>query len=301
MTSLRIAHLSDLHLPLGERAPRLRDLCSKRLLSWLSWRRSRRFLHRPEVLARLMVDVAAARPDHLVVTGDLTNLSLPDEFARARDWLAGQGGGETVTVAPGNHDALVRLDPAAGPALWNDWMAGGGFPFVKRVGPAALVGVSSAVPTAPFLARGAVGASQRRALGETLSTLKAEGLFRIVLIHHPVTEGAVSWRKALADRSALRAVIAASGAELVLHGHAHLSSTETVPGPDGLVPVIGAASASADPAAHGPAAGWRVIDLAAGNDAWRLVVSTRTLERDGGFSVVEDLDLLIPRGGEVGL
>src|SRR5215217_3358541 len=107
LPGLSFAHLSDLHLPVAERPPRLRDLLSKRLFSYLSWRRSRRRIHRPEVLARLMQDVRAAGPEHLIVTGDLVNLALPDEFERAREWLQGQGDGTRVTVAPGNHDALV--------------------------------------------------------------------------------------------------------------------------------------------------------------------------------------------------
>ena len=297
--SFSIAHVSDLHLPLADRPPRLRELMSKRLFSWLSWRRSRRFIHRPEILARLMADVTANGADHLAVTGDLTNLALPEEFDGARDWLAAQGGPGRVSVVPGNHDALVPLPWTDGLGRWSDWMGeptgATQFPTVKRLAPVALVGVSSAVPTAPLLAGGAVGPDQLRDLVAILKSLAAEGLFRIVLIHHPLTDGAVSRRKALTDRAALRDAIRTAGAELVLHGHAHQASTEAIPGPDGPIPVIGAPSASADPAAHGAPAGWRRIEVIPSNDAWRLVVSTRTMQPDGSFVAADDLDATIRR------
>lgn len=301
MAGYSIAHVSDLHLPLAERPPRMRDLLSKRLLSWLSWRRSRRFIHRPEILARLMADVAGDGADHLAVTGDLTNLALPEEFDGARDWLAAQGGPGRVTAIPGNHDALVPVSWDQGLARWSEWMGEptgpARFPTVKRLGPIALVGVSSAVPTAPFLASGTVGAAQLRALDTLLRALAVEGLFRIVLVHHPVTDGAVSRRKALGDRAALRETIRAAGAELVLHGHSHQSSTTSIAGPEGPIPVIGAPSASADPNGHGAPAGWRRIEVIPSNEAWRVVVSTRTMQPDGSFLTADDLDTSAPRPG----
>jgi 3',5'-cyclic AMP phosphodiesterase CpdA len=287
LPELSFAHLSDLHLPLAEKPPRLRDLLSKRLFSYLSWRRSRRRIHRPEVLARIMADVGASGPNHLLVTGDLTNLALPDEFARARAWLAEHGGGERLTIVPGNHDALVGVPASEGLGCWRAWMAEaaeeGDFPFVKRVGEAALVGVSTAVPTPPFLASGRVGDTQLFRLARLLATLGAEGVFRIVLIHHPVTDGAVSARKALEDRAALRQVLAEYGAELVLHGHSHHASLEDIPGPHGPIPVVGAPSASAAPGQSSESAGWRLIRLESGNDDWAVSVTCRRLQGDGAI------------------
>lgn len=288
MSELSLAHLSDLHLPLAEARPRWRDLMSKRLFSYLSWRKSRRRIHRPEVLARLMEDVRVQSIDHLVVTGDLTNLALPDEFERARDWLARQGDAETVTVAPGNHDALVRVGWREGLGRWADWMGGASdpeaaFPFVKRVGEAALIGISTAQPTPPFMASGEVGDRQLFRLARTLATLGAEDAFRIVLIHHPITDGAVSARKALEDRAALRLVLAEYGAELVLHGHSHHATTFEVLGPTGPIPVIGAPSASAAPGESSESAGWRHIRICPSNDAWDVTVTTRSMDGDWNF------------------
>ena len=49
---------------------------NKRLLGWLSWWSERRHIHRPELLRALFEDLKSQKPDHVAVTGDLTNISL---------------------------------------------------------------------------------------------------------------------------------------------------------------------------------------------------------------------------------
>ena len=305
MHRFSIAHLSDLHLPAPSRRPPLRALLSKRFFSWLSWRKSRRFIHRPQILARVMEDVAASGADHLMVSGDLTNLALPEEFEQARDWLAAQGGPERVTAVPGNHDALVPVDWRQGLGLWSRWMGDvegeGGFPFVRRIGGVAVVGVSTAVPTAPFMATGRVGEAQLSRLETVLDELRREGLFRIVMIHHPITEGAVVARKALTDRAALREVLRRAGAELVLHGHSHHAALEHTPGPDGPIPVVAAPSASCDASVKGPPGGWSQIDVTASNETWRVSIALKTLAGESeGFTVAEHQVIEIPRSPAAG-
>jgi 3',5'-cyclic AMP phosphodiesterase CpdA len=291
VTELSLALISDLHLPVAA-PPRLGQLLSKRGLSWLSWVKKRSKLHRPEVLSALMADLAAAAPDHLLICGDLTNLALPGEFADARAWLKRAGRIDTVTVVPGNHDALVPVPWVEGMGRWADWMSpdpGANtpqepFPFVRVRGPAALVGLSTAVPTAPGLATGHLGEAQLDRLRATLLALKARGLFRIVALHHPITPGAVSKRKQLTDQAALRAVLAETGAELVVHGHAHEASLHSVPGPDGAIPVIGVGSASQiHGAGHNQPAGWRLFRISSTDKGWRCAVETRRLTAAGGF------------------
>ncbi len=120
-----------------------------------------------------------------------------------------------------------------------------------------MIGLSSAVPTAPGLATGEIGETQLKAPRAELLRLGDQGRFRIVILHHPITEGAISLRKALTDRAAVRALLAEVGCELVLHGHSHHASMETVQGPGGLIAALGAPSASSDPRAKGEPAGWR--------------------------------------------
>lgn len=244
-----LAHLSDLHTtPL--RALDLPRLLNKRLLGWLSWGVRRRHYHRPEVLEALIADLAAVAPDAVAITGDLTNVALPHEFPAARAWLERIGPPDRVFAVPGNHDAYVPIPRADSWDHWAEYLAGdasppdGDFPTVRVRGPLGLVGVNSAIPTSPLRATGRVGAAQLERLEKILGELGSRGLFRVVLLHHPVVEGTVSHRRRLLDEAATRDVLRRAGAELVLHGHAHRTCFGEIDGPAGPVPVVGVRSAS---------------------------------------------------------
>lgn len=301
---MRFAHFSDPHLPLPPGLPRpLRLLAGKRLLGYLSWLRNRRFRHDPLVLRALTEDVAAHAPDHWLITGDLVNLALPVEFAAARRWLEGLGPADAITVIPGNHDALVPVPAAVGLEQWRPWMAGDAaeetaaeFPFVRVRGPVAFVGLSSAEPTPPFLATGRLGEVQVARLAEALAHLGGRGLFRVVAVHHPAEDGTVGRRKALRDAKALRKAIAESGAELVLHGHAHRAHLGHVPGPRGPVPVSGVPSASAGRNRHGRHARWHLHTVERSVDGWMLHTTVRGLTPDGCFATEGQWHTRLPTG-----
>ena len=290
--AFRFAHFSDPHLPLLPGWPdRLRALAGKRLLGFLSWRRKRHKVHRPEVLAALLADVAAHAPDHVVVTGDLINIALPDEFERAREWLEQLGAPGRVSLVPGNHDATVKVPWDTGLGQWRPWMAGDGseaesevdFPFVRVRGPVAFVGLSTAVPSPPLLAVGTVGAAQVARLEEILRALDRRGLCRVVLMHHPPLRVGRSERKALTDRRRVQGALARAGAELVLHGHHHREHVAYLPGPDGsTIPVIGVPSASAAPVGRAQAARWIQFTLESPAEGrWRLGALVRGYDAAG--------------------
>lgn len=285
MPHFRLAHVSDPHLPPPDVPLGWRDVASKRLLSRIAWRRKRR-RHRAEVLAALVADVRAQAPDHVALTGDLTNFATAEEFAAARTWLESIGPAEAVTVSPGNHDALVRSRGDDPFAAWRDWLgddAAQAFPKVRVRGDVALINLCSAVPTALHLAQGRLGEAQIARLAEVLREEGEAGRFRLVLVHHPIAQGAVSGRKALTDAAALRAVLAREGAELVLHGHAHEALVTRVAGPAGAIPVLGVPSASAAADGHGEAARWHGLEIARAGDAFEIGVTARGLTPEGGF------------------
>ncbi len=250
-----LAHLSDLHVT-RPRPARAAELFNKRLLGFLSWRQRRRHVHRPEVLEALLADLALQSSDHVAITGDLTHIGLPAEIHEARGWLARIGPPERVTLIPGNHDAYAASAPERSwETQWPAYIAGDDgaalrelrvpdhFPTLRRRGPVALVGLCSAVPTAPLLATGVAGREQLARLEPLLARLGREGLCRVVLIHHRPTAGEVR-RRALRDAQALREVLARAGAELVLHGHSHRSVFSQVAAERGSIPVVGVRSAS---------------------------------------------------------
>jgi 3',5'-cyclic AMP phosphodiesterase CpdA len=118
------------------------------------------------------------------------------------------------------------------------------FPFARRLGPLGLVGVSSAEPTGPIFATGRLGDRQLGRLEQVLEKLGGEGRFRVLVIHHPPIPSGQSRRRQLDDAPALRAILARTGAELVLHGHTHKTKVGEVAGPRAPIPVVGVPSSS---------------------------------------------------------
>jgi 3',5'-cyclic AMP phosphodiesterase CpdA len=246
---IRLAHLSDLHAT-SVRLLRLADFAGKRFLGWLSWRARRGKTHCPEVLEALLHDLSAMAVDQIVVTGDLTNVACEHEFQQAQAWLERLGPPERVSIVPGNHDAYVEIPRSRSWDRWSAYLASdegaapAGFPTLRVRGSLALVGVCSARPSAPLMATGRLGAEQLERLDKLLAGLAESPLCRVVLIHHPIIDGAASRRRALTDAAALRGVLARSGADLVLHGHGHRTMFGEIPGPHGPIPVVGVRSAS---------------------------------------------------------
>ncbi len=250
--SFTLAHLSDVHLsPVTGFSPRHWN--AKRALGFLNWQWARRPVHVRSVADRLVADAVALRADHIAITGDLINLGLPAEYEAALHWLESVGPPERVTVIPGNHDIYTRLHGHGGVTRWAAYMGSEeqslAFPFVRRVGPLALIGLNSAVETPPFVAAGRLGAHQIEVAGELLDQLKSEGAIRVVLIHHPPLPGLANARRGLRDAAHFARMLEVHGAELVLYGHNHrekLNWHGAVLKGDGVpVPVIGVPSASA--------------------------------------------------------
>src|SRR5262245_56142860 len=118
-----LAHLSDPHLS-GWPLPQPNALLSKRVLGFLSWQLRRRFIHRQAVLDRVIADLAQTRPDHVLITRDITIISLPQEFENAAAWLQQIGPPDQVSVIPGNHDRYIDLPWSKHLALWDAYMTG---------------------------------------------------------------------------------------------------------------------------------------------------------------------------------
>jgi 3',5'-cyclic AMP phosphodiesterase CpdA len=284
----RLAHLSDVHL--GPVPPlRLRDYVSKRVVGYANWRRGRSAALTTATLERLVADLREQRPDHIAVTGDLTNIATEEEFENARLWLQELGTPDFVTVVPGNHDAYVPGAHRRFRELWAPWMrsdaadgAASPFPFIRRKGHVALIGISSAVASAPFMATGRVGEEQTRRLSALLAETRSEGLFRVVLIHHPpkLIDPRDQWRK-LTDGRRFRAAIERHGAELLLHGHDHLRTMTALRSTTGIVPVVGVPSGSAQAFGGPRAAGYAIHEIADRRPQYELTVIHRGFVEDG--------------------
>jgi 3',5'-cyclic AMP phosphodiesterase CpdA len=290
-----LAHLSDPHLP-PLPAARLRDLAGKRALGYVNWIRNRHKYHRREVLDALVADMLAQRPDHIAVTGDLVNLALEAEFTPAKAWLESVGTPQQVTVVPGNHDAYVRATRHHFGGTFENYLRGDAgadgarFPFVRRRGPLALIGTSSAVPTLPLMATGRLGRAQLDALDRELAQLPPDETFRVLLVHHPLHS--TSRMKRLTDSKALRAVLKRRGVELVLHGHDHIHSTMWLEGADRRIPAVGVPSASALAHRHYPAAAYNLFSITRDGGKWHCVQTVRAIDTDFRVKQIKQVALL---------
>ena len=281
----RIAHLTDPHVgPLPR--PRLRELLNKRITGFINYRRGRQKIHDMELLALLVADIRALAPDHIACTGDLCNVGLPSEWKTSRVFLEGLGPPETVSFVPGNHDAYVpgSLEGVlAECAAWTrgDDGAAGTFPYFRRRGPVAIVGLSSAIPTAPFVASGRLGRRQIAATEKILADLAPGGCFRLVLVHHPPHVGGAKAGRNLTDAAAFEGMIGRVGAELVIHGHNHVGSLAWLEGPRGSVPIIGAPSASSLGSTRIERAEYNMYSIGKDGTGFTLTAERRGLAPEG--------------------
>lgn len=282
----RLAHLTDPHVgPLPR--PALRHLLNKRITGWYNWHRSRGTLHDMELLASLVADIHAQLPDHIACTGDVCNIGLKAEWPTSRVFLEGLGDPDRVSFVPGNHDAYVPGALEGLLAQVAPWTRGDDgteqrFPYLRRRGPIALVGLSSAIPTLPFVASGRVGKRQMQAAEEMLGDLGGDCYcFRIVLIHHPPHRGGAEPGRNLTDARAFEAMIGRTGAELILHGHMHVGSLAHIEGPRGPVPVIGAPSASARGGTLTHRAGYHLFTVGEDETGYFLTAELRGLTPEG--------------------
>ena len=257
---LRIAHLSDLHVlsPVGFEWRQM--LLNKRLTGYANvvWRRGR--VHRREYL--LAVLAALTEVDHVVVTGDITNLALESEFDEARRLLDKIARTVEVTVIPGNHDIYLarvhrerRFPRHFGQFLESDLpdlaldLPAGRYPCVKLRGPAAIIALSSAVPRPPFVAAGYLGSAQIEALARVLRHPAVTSRTPVILVHHPPVDTRcrlARLRDGLVDGASFRTALAPLARGLVLFGHLHVRVRCVLRTPSGALDVIGASGAALD-------------------------------------------------------
>ncbi|MEZ5573554.1 MAG: metallophosphoesterase [Halioglobus sp.] len=301
----RFAQLSDPHLSSLQNV-RARDLLSKRALGYLSWRRRRRFEHQTKVLDALLCDLEQATLEQVLVTGDLTHIGLPSEFAQARDWLQQLGTPDHVALVPGNHDACVAAPWDDTFALWQDYMLSDGqlkqgsgkadFPTLRVRGDIAFIGLSTACPTPPLMATGTLGEAQVQALPALLQRAADDNLFRVVYLHHCPISGQEKWRKRLTDAPQIQAVLQEYGAELVLHGHGHRGHFSELQTRCGQLPVIAVPSASALGLHGADIAHYNRYEVERQDGGWQLRIDTRRYQSvPGEFAAGESRTLRIAR------
>ena len=296
---MRIAHVSDLHVlaPLGIELRRI--LFNKRITGYANLVMKRARVYRRDYLVAAL-EAAAAHADHVVVTGDITNLSLEAEYEEACRLLEGIARSKEVTVVPGNHDiylpAIHRerrfphhfsgFSKSDLPSLSLE-LSAGQFPSVKLRGPAALIGLTSAVPRPPLVSAGHVGHRQLEALTRVLEHPEVVRRTPVILVHHSPFDS--RWRieqlrSGLVDAKALRRAVAPLSRGLVLYGHLHIRRHTRLATPSGALDVVSASAAGLDHPDERIRAGFNAYEIAddgrvASIEAWVLAESTLDFRR----------------------
>ncbi|MCP4749363.1 MAG: metallophosphoesterase [Proteobacteria bacterium] len=237
LNEIVLFHVSDLHF--SDDTLRFRDLTktqgmfSKQTVGWMNYRLRRRSQFRSEFRQRVIDQLKRSDWDYLVISGDLTSLSLDREFRQARNSLEPLIQKGRVIITPGNHDRYV---PAA---LNPDLLAkhfGDCFPFsdgsalqgdvrcLELGEKAVLMEIDMSVPRSPISSRGRLGADWEKQ-AEILSKKYKEWL-KIVVGHYPAFlpknkyEG---FLHSLAGKKKLQRFLVENRVDLYLHGHIHES------------------------------------------------------------------------------
>jgi len=183
----RVAHLSDIHLiapistrsayPFRSRAVGMGRASDPSL-------RSRK-------LARALEAVVASGADHLVISGDLTELGDDAEFELFAEVLADAPlASDRVTLIPGNHDAYTTSDGFAraleGPlAPWAKASApSGGLRVVDR-GPVVFIAVDVTRFQTMVKSGGELTKDMARRIDALLSDEALGSKIVVLVIHHP--------------------------------------------------------------------------------------------------------------------
>ena len=278
-SSLKIAHISDPHLSSLDHV-RPGELLNKRILGYLSWRLQRRRSHSREILSRTLADVAGRQPDHLVISGDFTQLGTANECRETEAWLNSIGGPDYISIVPGNHDRYIAADQPDTTGRWIAYMRSDQgedyttheFPYLRVRGPVALIGLSTAVPTAPFFASGTLGDAQLQRLRRLLETTAQRGLYRVVVLHHGPQYTSV--RRGLSDAGKLLSTLSNPGAELLVHGHGHSQAHTTLKAGAHTIPVFGVPSASASYKNPLKKAGYNTYEVSKTASGWQTRVES---------------------------
>ena len=172
-----------------------------------------------EALAALVEEVS---PELVIATGDLSHRGRADQLAHAKELLDGLG--VPVLAVPGNHDIPYAF-PARFTRPWTEFeRAFGTVDPVYRSESLVVCGLDS---VRPWRHQGGRLSPARLASATRTLADAAPGALRVVALHHHLA--GAPWRTSrkfpLKGRDTALEAFAAAGAELVVGGHIHQSTT----------------------------------------------------------------------------
>jgi 3',5'-cyclic AMP phosphodiesterase CpdA len=222
---MRIVHLSDVHIwrytwnlrrLMGIRAFWLMDLVTGR---------ARRF--HLDRLTAVVERVLSLKPDHVLITGDLTTTALPSEFHEARRLLAPLlTDPKRVTMIPGNHDRTTRRSywTRRFEGTFGAFMPAADFPWLRWLDDeTAILGLDPSRPH--FSPRGRLPDNQLQAARALTADPTVRPRRLIVACHYPVAAPERYQQelrhKRMENDQAVSSWLAGIGPHLYCCGHVH--------------------------------------------------------------------------------
>lgn len=241
----RFALISDVHVfdEKGIWAEDVTQFLGQRLLGLLNivLLRGPRAFDR-SILEAALSDMRTQDVEHLVVAGDISNLSIASEFALAAKIFRRFGGPSNLTVCPGNHDTYNRGQKDA--ALFREhfgtycqsdlprpFVRKDGFPYAHFRGGVLFIVLNTGLPNT---ARGIVGKDQWAAAEAMLDAPAGDEMRRraratVLVLHHPAQDPSVRgvpWIREFKhdnkDWPEVARFANKYGVGLVVHGHMHV-------------------------------------------------------------------------------
>lgn len=263
---MKIALLSDLHLVSFD-SLRTRDFFTKRSLAWMNLRFNRNDAVSGEAIARLAIQrVKAMDADHILFTGDFSNMALASEFELARDVLAPIWDPNRLSVVPGNHDyyALDSVRTGLFEHYFRElvWGPSGGkaYPGIKTIAPGVALLLFCSTHYLPgVLSFGWVPDSQLKRARAALKALKPR--FIIAAFHHNLHKRGVMIELTgrMLRREYLKESLVDMGVNLLLTGHDHHHLEYPVQKNTKTMQVICSGSTTLSVSGHVP--GFSIIEL----------------------------------------
>lgn len=229
-----LIHLSDLHL-LSLKGMRWKDLFNKRIYGLLSHLLTGKAIINYEFLSHLLEkEISKIQPNWIVFSGDLTHLSLAQEFKQGKKWLTSLAKYAQAIAVPGNHDHYVLNSNTGVSEPWKSIVNFNGVSGDKDTNnilpttiispPLVFIGLDTSLPNPPFYAYGQVGEQQLRKLDAILEDLQDKNLFKILILHYSPDNALTSGHKKLLDSDKLLNILYKHPVHMILHGHTHKQS-----------------------------------------------------------------------------
>lgn len=218
--------------------------------------------HLPAAAAAVEALAAAARPDVIVVSGDLTQRAKPVQFRAAREYVDRLPA--PVVFAPGNHDVPLWRFWERTLAPFGAWRRHFAPELERHFVDAELAVVAVTTAFAWTTKHGRLSPAQLAELDRRLAAAPA-GAARVVVAHHPlVAAPELGPEPTAANAGRALALLEAHGVELVLSGHLHHGFV--LPARTGRSPAVahcGTTSSSRGRGAEAAAASLNWIEIAA--------------------------------------